>query len=633
MTPFKSFFAFLLLAITAFSLAAQQTITIPANTPLYKTPDPKQNPVIILFEEKTLQLGETKKVGFPSGALLLPLKFHQVALPGAGIFWAAPGLEYSKKAEKNVPTLHPRKNIPLRNQGIGLMAFALICVIIYFTGKLQKIRNVMPYAGIFLFCTGLYLFAMGQSGNIIQGQADDPLYFVVAKDILNGKFSGPWAYTIGFPLLYIPFLLISGAATLEEFYPLFLVINCCVFTPVFLCFAWTFFKKLINQKFATAAIFLWIILALFWQFRYFAAGDPTDYNNYWVTSYAAPVLFSLDFTLYSLYTWFGVNCVSDTSSAMLLFIGLYMFITMKPNRLNLCLFALLFGFTCLVRLNNIFFAPVFIFLYFERYKNVPLLSKSFFNTILPPCIIFLAVIMLQAIVNYHHFGSPFTTPYILHNKDLVKWNSKFLLANTSFLFLCNKAWFLPTLLSVFTLKNTFLKRLIVLWCLPVIFFFLGYGCTFNSPIRFLLPIFPVMTLSIVASPLWKTQYNFRNLRLAATLLSCIALTCPWMPDRLKNLCGQWNFTAPVTTYLTGAGLIIASLLAISFVAEYLIYRRKQNQAEAKNVLPYVIYSVLFILLWIEPTAYGVFALSICAFLYICRDLVRDIFSAIKQQKS
>ena len=106
-----------------------------------------------------------------------------------------------------------------------------------------------------------------------------------------------------------------------------------------------------------------------------------------------------------------------------------------------------------------------------------------------------------------------------------------------------------------------------------------------------------------------------------------------MPDRLKNLCGQWNFTAPVTDYLTIAGLIIASLLAISFIAEYLIYRRKQNQAEAENILPYVIYSVLFILLWIEPTGYGVFALSICAFLYICRDLILDIFSALKQQKS
>ena len=253
--------------------------------------------------------------------------------------------------------------------------------------------------------------------------------------------------------------------------------------------------------------------------------------------------------------------------------------------------------------------------------------------IVPPCLLFLAVITLQLLVNHHHFGSPFTTPYTLHSKELVKWDSKFILDNIQFLFTCNKAWFLPALLMVFLQPDQKLKRIFILWCIPVTLFFTGYGCTFNSPIRFLLPIFPVMAFMIVTSPLWHQWKNYRNIRLLATILSCIALTSPWMPDRLKNLCGQWNFTAPVTDYLTIAGLIIASLLAISFVAEYLIYRRKQNQAEAENILPYVIYSVLFILLWIEPTAYGVFALSICAFLYICRDLILDIFSALKQQKS
>ena len=135
-----------------------------------------------------------------------------------------------------------------------------------------------------------------------------------------------------------------------------------------------------------------------------------------------------------------------------------------------------------------------------------------------------------------------------------------------------------------------------------------------------MPIFPVLLLAVVACPLWYNQTNWRGIRLITCVVTCIATICTWIPEKWININGPWGITGKNAEYLTIAGLIIASLLAISFVAEYLIYRRKQNQAEAKNVLPYVIYSVLFILLWIEPTAYGVFALSLCAFLYICRDL-------------
>lgn len=625
-------FIFLLL-LAALPLAAQtNTVTLPANTPLYKSPDPKTSPIIILFEKKELQSGEVKTIHYTSGALLLPLKFHQVLLPGAGIIWAAPGLEYSKESPKDTPTLHPRKNLPLRNRGIGLLVLALLCTIIYFTGKWQKIRYLLPYAGIFLFCAGIYSFALGQSGNIIQGQADDPFYFQAARDILDGKFSGPWHYTIGFPLLYIPFILLTGAKTFEEFYPFFLIVNCCIFTPACLCFAWAFFRKLTNSKIASATIIVWSLLAVFWQFRYITLGDPNDYGNFLITSYAAPPLFSIDFTLYSLYTWFGVNCVSDTAAAMLLFAGLYMFFTMQPTRCNLMLFALLFGFICLVRLNNIFYAPAFILLYFDKYKNIPLLSKKSFQMIVPPCLLFLAVIALQLLVNHHHFGSPFTTPYTLHSKELVKWDSKFILDNIQFLFTCNKAWFLPALLMVFLQPDQKLKRIFILWCIPVTLFFTGYGCTFNSPIRFLLPIFPVMAFMIVTSPLWHQWKNYRNIRLLATILSCIALTSPWMPDRLKTLCGQWNFTHPATFYMTLAGLVLASLLTLSFAVEYYFYRKQNDPEECKNILPYLIYSVLFILLWIEPTGYGVFGLSVIAFFCIIKDLISAIIVTLKEEK-
>ena len=84
--------------------------------------------------------------------------------------------------------------------------------------------------------------------------------------------------------------------------------------------------------------------------------------------------------------------------------------------------------------------------------------------------------------------------------------------------------------------------------------------------------------------------------------------------------------------LTITGICLAALFALSFAVEYYFYRKQNNPGECKNILPYLIYSVLFLLLWIEPTGYGVFALSMAAFLYICRDIFLDIFSGLKQQR-
>ena len=96
-----------------------------------------------------------------------------------------------------------------------------------------------------------------------------------------------------------------------------------------------------------------------------------------------------------------------------------------------------------------------------------------------------------------------------------------------------------------------------------------------------------------------------------------------MPDRLKTLCGQWNFTHPATFYMTITGLVLASLLTLSFAVEYYFYRKQNDPEECKNILPYLIYSVLFLLLWIEPTGYGVFALSLLAFLYVIKNILQN----------
>lgn len=72
------------------------------------------------------------------------------------------------------------------------------------------------------------------------------------------------------------------------------------------------------------------------------------------------------------------------------------------------------------------------------------------------------------------------------------------------------------------------------------------------------------------------------------------------------------------------GSILAGLTALSFVVEYVIYRKKNEMEEAREMQPLLLYGALFLLLWYEPTAYGVFALFAGVILYYGWKMVQDV---------
>ncbi len=622
-------FIFLLL-LAALPLAAQtNTVALPANTPLYKVPDPTTSAVLVVQKEMPVEFTNIKRFQYYVGIFLIDSPMYEITPPGQKSVWAAPSFEY----QQNTGKIILRKNKKLCTQALFCLAGAILTAFLCFVKqKKQFLTYLLPGVSILLFCAGLIGYAYGASGNLIQNPIDERFYYDIAKQLSDWDFTKPWRYTIGHPLLYIPFLIFTGTKDFLDFYYPFHVFNLLVISPLMFYSLYLIGRKFLGHNKAFSAILLFLTFAFFWQFRYQESGIAGTLKTYISVSYPNYMTYDIGYPLYNLYSWLSFNAMSDTPAAMFLLLVACLLLLLPAKKINLAIIAAIFSFSCLIRMNNILYAPALFFLFVFKYKNLQN-WKEYFSWLYPAGIVFILIFLPQLIINTIQFGSPFITGYSLHPKEDVGWTLKITPAIIQFLYTCHKAWFLPAFLALFILQEKTLQKFSVLWCFPVLFFYCTYTSTFTHAFRFIMPIFPVLTLIIVACPLWYQMKNWRNWRLILCILSCITMICTWIPEKWSNTDGPWGITGKNAEILTITGICIATLFALSFAVEYYFYRKQNNPEECKNILPYLIYSVLFLLLWIEPTGYGVFALSLLAFLYICRDLILDIFSALKQQKN
>ncbi|MBR2428125.1 MAG: hypothetical protein IKB16_15435, partial [Lentisphaeria bacterium] len=619
---FLFFFFAWILSISA------KNIVLPENTPFYKVPDPTTSAVLIVQKEMQVEVTNIKRFQYYVGIFLIDSPMYEITPPGQKSVWAAPGFEYQQKTGKIIL----RKNKTLCTQALFCLAGAILTAFLCFIKhKKQFLTYLLPGISILLFCAGLIGYAYGASGHLIQNPIDERVYYDIAKRLADWDFTKQWSYTIGHPLLYIPFLIFTGTADFLDFYYPFHVFNLLVISPLMFYSLYLIGRKFSGHNKAFSAILLFLTLVFFWQFRYQVNDTTGIFKNYISASYPLWTTYDIGYPLYNLYSWLGFNAMSDTPATMFLILTACLLLLLPAKKINLAIIAVIFSFCCLIRMNNILYAPALFFLFVLKYKNLQN-WKEYFTWLFPAGIVFILIFSPQLIINTVQFGSPFTTAYSLHPKEDVGWTINVAPAIIQFFYTCHKAWFLPAFLSLLFLREKELQKFSTLWCFPALFFYCVYMGSFNHAIRFIMPIFPVLALTIAACPLWYQMKNWRNWRLILCILSCITMICTWIPEKWINTDGPWGITGKNAEILTITGICIATLFALSFAVEYYFYRKQKNNEEARNVLSYVIFSVLFLLLWIEPTGYGVFALSMAAFLYICRDIFLDIFSGLKQQR-
>lgn len=629
----KKFFLLILLLLPALFFSAEaETLVLPPGTPVFRDVNLKRPPVLITEKETVCEIIGRQIYRYEKPPLMKDITFYRFHIPKQGDFLASPEVIININREKR-SFFYELEQLPLMMLLGALCASGgFLLTILFFRKQNSKYAPCLPFGALIFFFCGIMLYTIGASGNIVQGQADDFAYFQIAKDIASGNFTGKWSYTVGLPLFYLPFQFILKARTLQEFYPPFLLFNCFIVTPFALCMAYRIIRKLSAAIPALSAMLLWLAMTFLYHHRYFWVGSQDLYAQYVYKSFPALPEFSFSYSLYELYTFYGYNCVSDTISTALVFACLAFILSMKASQWNLALFSALFGLACLVRVNNILFAPLMLLALYLRYAEQLCRFRQWLRFLLTGALPFLAVFSIQLAVDWIQFGNPFTLPYVLHGEATQKGFS-FSMVPYGIKLLCNSnhAWFVTGTLALFFISSRRTRALLGWWIYPPVFFFFGYPMVFNNATRFILPVFAGLAAAVVLTDLWKHNSRSMNIRIVMVLLLSVFLTAPVSSPRLAHLL-PWNLQkygeSPQSMQFIQYFILILSLL-IFLTGLHELWEKRKNQAAFRYALMPTVFLGAFLLLFYWANPYATAFVMLCAFLRTLYDTILLIREKIR----
>ena len=335
-------------------------------------------------------------------------------------------------------------------------------------------------------------------GNALPSAADEPGYFKVVYDVLNGSFKGPWNFTIGLGILYLPFVLLTGAKEYYDIAIAFSYFNALVIAPLGIALLYFILK---NLKFRTGCAFAAIII---WALYPFFIYHAELWNGHIFRPFAALPCFLEGvpdwWRFYSVCINGGFNAMSDMPGLFLVLGTVLLTQKLKAAPGNIFLMGCCYGLCCLVRINYIFFAPAIAFLLlkkldFKDYRNV---LRLFFCGAGG----FLVIFGWQLLVNSCQFGSPLIFGYSLHYLDFppekrpdtgFNWYTLLEWQNIRFLVGANKFLMTAGIAGLLFLKERSQRILLTLLGVPLVLFFFGYTHTYCDARRFILMAFPVFS--------------------------------------------------------------------------------------------------------------------------------------------
>ena len=349
----------------------------------------------------------------------------------------------------------------------------------------------------------LLLYEVSFWGNALPCATDEPGYFKTVYDMLQGNFSGPWNFTVGLGLLYLPFVWLTGA---REFYDIaiaFTYFDGFVIAPAALGVCFPVLKGFgVKKYYAFTAVLLW---ALYPFFIYHA--------ELWGKLHFAP-LWALPSSWEGVADWWrfyavcinaGFNAMSDTPGLLAVLCTMLAAQKVSPVPRNIFLIGMGYGFCCLIRINYIFFAPVLAWICLEKMeeRHIPMLLK----TALAAAGGFLTVFIWQLLINFHHFSDPLTFGYSLHYLDFppekrpdtgFNWSTLWELRHIKFLLGANKLLMTAGIAGLLFTKERSARIALTLAAVPLILFFLGYTHTYCDARRFILMAFPMLLAAFCA---------------------------------------------------------------------------------------------------------------------------------------
>lgn len=489
---------------------------------------------------------DCRTVFFANHPLARYYTVYKITLPDGRSGWFSPAISYTVLPDGQAKLENTAKNPPWRWGFFALTLAALAGVCIRFC-RLQRLgrltANDKQWSAatvIVLTHWALLMILILGSVNLITSASDDPGYFRTMKGLLEWNFSEKWTLTIGHGFWYLPFMLFGGA---REFYDIaipFAWFAGFIVLPAAMVLAYMIVRKLTGStRLAFCAIMFWVVVPFFYQHT--EAPDAHIFQSF----FAFPIFIQC-FRFYTGLIKYGYNAMSDVPSTFLIMSCLFSALYLKPGFRGIAVVMAVFGFACLCRINNIFFAPVLAWIFWDRHRELFQDWKKLLIGVTVASVTLFAVFSPQFIINYIQDGDPLRFPYIRHGADVYSgFHPKFVLYSLQYLVHNNFVVMVMAVSGLFFISDRRLRITLSLWALPVIIFFFGYSHTGCDATRFILSTYPAMFAAIVAADVWRQGSKREAAYLAGALLLSFLFVAPtaWellfvQPWDLQNIGGD-----------------------------------------------------------------------------------------------
>lgn len=371
--PFPLLRLLLLLLAAVFAApgaTAAETVasTLPAGTPCFAKPDYFSPPAGLLDRETAVPGATPRRFFSGDHPLAWYNDFVRLRIDGKEL-WASPTISGGRNAAGKI-AVWQRRGTPLWRwllSGVFIAGSTLWLMRLRQTpppsGSPAAERNFV--LGAVLLRLMLLSLTVNWWCNLIPAAADDSGYFEVARDLLRGSVAGPWNYTVGLPLLYLPFAALLRA---REFYDIAVVFDYFagfVVAPLAMAVGFRLLRRLgVSARAAFAALLIWAAAPFFawhledWERNFFCsffALPPTDLESPWMW-----------WRYYAVCINAGFNAMSDTPGLLAALLAMLAVLAVPARPRWAAAVGALWGFACLIRINYILLLPFFLCAAFFR---------------------------------------------------------------------------------------------------------------------------------------------------------------------------------------------------------------------------------------------------------------------------
>lgn len=426
--------------------------------------------------------------------------------------------------------------------------FLLAAAAWYFRSHLRTgagCENLEKYFLIFFLCAlqyALMLIFRMRSPDVFMTEADASGYFAAVRQLLDGDFHAQSRYTIGLGFVYLPFILVTGARNVSEISSLIAPVAAVLVYPAAVSLLFLTMRRYLKSALipfcGTAA---WLLLCNLFILieKPFRGGIFSPFGILHTAGSADYIYNSYMLVLHSL------NQLSEPWSFLAAALTFFSAWKIRRPLLRACLCGTLFAFACLIRLNNLLFAPLLFLLFLKEDGDF---FRNFRHTVAvcaAGALCFLLLFSLQFLLNFLQFGHAFRFPYCLHDPALYRgFQLENLARSTDFYFRCFAPVLALAAAGILTCADAGRRAFCLLGVFPMAVFFCGIS-ELGQNYRFLYPVYAMALTAGCCSVAWPRMDRTGRLIL---ILFLVLLTVPVWPVRLclsaprgSSWLEQWEF--------------------------------------------------------------------------------------------